>query len=621
MIHHTITVVAITTMHLAFVTFTVVIYRTDAATWSQTETTTDWKDHSLGTVSQQLVPTITPESFNIVSSKFHKQLNVSLENLVSAFNTASYVGYCGNLLYHIIEYKYQYISYDCEFPQELLRTAWDLYGKFIRLMETALLFICTGSNIVGLDVISMARIYVQNFTEFKVGLDGRAATIDEMAVRDTVADLYGTSIQHVKSVMKLVELVTEMIAEEDKFRAIKKIILQEGKAINFDNKFTTFEIVIGKQKELVSFVKNISERAGNMLEHIDRNPFINVITSGTISRFVDAQYWAKVLEQETIVLVTYETLLNEVLHWRFMTYKLTPVIVAIVLVVGITGNGLLLIIFVRHKETRTLANSMLINLTAVDFISLVVNVLLDYVRVIIGSQFGWLACKLFFFFIHFFFAVSTYSVAMISFQRFVALRQLSSLAWYHQSQKTKYVLIATVWVIGFILSVPHAITAQNKNEKCDAVSLDNASPMYTADLIMVCVVPLLITVVFSGLTAHRIRRSAYEIPGEATGQEHFKHNRMVSSTVLFALTVLFAVSYTPYFLFIFLIGVVRISISFRELNLVTTITHFLRFVNCCLNPIILFVLSKRYRRYIKSCCGQRAVQPATSSGSSIETSL
>ena len=605
MIHHTITFVAITTLNLAFVTFTVATYSTDAAIWSQTEVTTDWKGHSSGTFSQQLAAAIKPESFAIVSSKLLNKLYVCLENLVSAFNTVSYVGYCSGLLYHIIDYKCQHILYDCEFPQEPIRTAWELCGKFNMLMKTAFWFICTGNTIVGLDVTSMARIYVHNFTEFKVGMDGRAATIDQVAVLDTVAVLYTTSIQKVVSVMELVELVTEMLAEEDKYRAMKGIILQQLGAINFDNKITFHEFVIGKQKELVNFVKNISEKAGNTLEHIYRNPFINVITSGLTSRFVYAQYWAMLLEQETNLLAEYETSMSELLDWHFRMYKVMPVIVAIILVLGITGNGLLLTIFVRHKETRTPANTMLINLTVVDLISLVVNGLLDYLRVIFGWKFGWLSCKVYFTFTNIVFAVSTYSVAMISFQRYMAVTQLPSRACHNQPQKIKYVLIATVWGIGCLLSSPHTLTANIDNNICVTSSTENGSLLYTTDLITVCVVPLLITAVFSGLTAYKIRRSACEIPGEVTGQQRLKHSRIVSSNVLFALTVLFVVSYAPYFFFNFIGTVLRSSIANWEFTLVNTITHFLRFVNCCFNPFVLFVLSKQYRGYIKRCCGQR----------------
>jgi hypothetical protein len=147
---------------------------------------------------------------------------------------------------------------------------------------------------------------------------------------------------------------------------------------------------------------------------------------------------------------------------------------AIVFVVGMTSNGLLLTIFVRYKKMRALANSMLINLTVLDFLSLVVNVLLDYLLAMQPWPLGWFGYKHFVFSYYFIIAVSTYSVAMISVQRFVVVWQLSSLAWCHQSQKTKYVLMAVVWGIGCLVSVPDAIMygTISEIENCYSVSIE-----------------------------------------------------------------------------------------------------------------------------------------------------
>ena len=380
------------------------------------------------------------------------------------------------------------------------------------------------------------------------------------------------------------------------------------------------EIVVGKQKELVNLLQNISERFWYISERTDGNPFVNIIRSGWIWRFLNVQYRTELLEDETNVLVLYKTELYDVQYWQFLTYKVTPMILAICPVVGITGNWLLLTIFVTHKKTRTLANSMLINLTVVDFISLVVNVLLDCLRVIVLLKFSFSGSKHFYIFTYLLLAVSANSMAIISVQRFVAVRQLPSRVWCLQSQKTKYILTAIVWCIGLILSVPHGVSI-SRHDTCDAVSLENASTMLTVDFITLCVVPLLITAVFSGLTAYRIRRSAREIPGEATGQQQFQHSRMVPSRLLFALTFLFVVSYAPFYLFSLLIYANGFSLSFRGTHLISLITHHLKFVNCCLHPIVLFILSKRYKVYIKRYCGQRKVQRATKSGSRIETTL
>jgi hypothetical protein len=122
MIYHTITFVAFITLHLAFVTFAVDIYRTDAAIWNQTQTTTDRQDHSSCTSYQRMAAAETPESFTNVASTFHNELNVSLENLVSAFNIPSYGDYCSDLQEQTDGDEFQFILCDGIFTQELIET-------------------------------------------------------------------------------------------------------------------------------------------------------------------------------------------------------------------------------------------------------------------------------------------------------------------------------------------------------------------------------------------------------------------------------------------------------------------------------------------------------------------
>jgi hypothetical protein len=494
-------------------------------------------------------------------------------------------------------------------------------------MKNALWFICTENTEIGDGVITMSKLYLHNFTEFMVRLNGSAAAIGEVAVLDTVADLHRTSIQQVESVMELVEHVTAMKPLEAKLQEIKGFIPQQWNSDVF-YKYSVLENTVESQGELVNLLHNISERVTNMSEHTYGHNFIYVIISTETRRFFDAQYWTEQFEQETKMLVDYKTKLLEDHHLQELMQQVTPVIVAIVLVVGITCNGLLLTIFVRHKETRTLANTMLMNLTVVDCVLLVVIELWEYLLIIMDWRFDWFGCKVYVLLFYLLVAVSTYSVVTISVQKFVSVWQLPSLAWCHQSQKTKYVLVATVWGIGCIVSVSHSVSAYSENDQCYAASLQNASPLYTADLITFCAVPLFIIAVFSGLTACRIRQSAREIPGEATGQQQLQHSRMVSSTVLLALTVLFVLSYGPYFLVIYLISVDHISFPSRELIWLVITTHYLRFVNCCLNPIVLFVMSKRYREYIKRYFAyikryfeQRGGTASNKNGNSTETSV
>ena len=79
-----------------------------------------------------------------------------------------------------------------------------MWGKFHTFIKTALWFICTGNTNVAHDVIPMSQIYIHNFTEFMVRLNGSTAARGQVFVRDNVADLYRTSTQHVESLVELV---------------------------------------------------------------------------------------------------------------------------------------------------------------------------------------------------------------------------------------------------------------------------------------------------------------------------------------------------------------------------------------------------------------------------------
>jgi len=158
MIYYTSIFAVITISQLAFVTFPMDIYRTDAAIWSQTQqTTTDWQNHFSCTTYQQMADTNIPTSFPNMAGTIHIQLNVSLENLVSSFSISNYIGTCSDLLDYT-HANFMLIPNVSEFLYELIKTTWDISLKFNRLMTTAVEFLCTENTNLGHDIISLARI-------------------------------------------------------------------------------------------------------------------------------------------------------------------------------------------------------------------------------------------------------------------------------------------------------------------------------------------------------------------------------------------------------------------------------------------------------------------------------
>jgi hypothetical protein len=570
---------------------------------------------------------ITSGSFTYMDRVFHNKLNISSEKFISGFDISNYQNNCTEFDGHEVVDEFEYVSYNSDFLQQLVRTASELREAFHALMKHVMRFTCTANTATGYDVITMAKAYVEKCKEFVTKLNSSMLSQNTAEVEGTVIldpMLYESSIEHTQSVIEAVKHLTEIIAGQAKIDALNHTISANFEAMCFTNQTAVLEINVEEQKKVIKVLTKCIETTASMSKYKEEHDFLNFLLSSHISHLLDVRYWEHLMHDYNDTLQMYETKLSELRRSQFILYTVKPIIMVAVLIVGTAGNALLLSIFIRHKETRTLPNSMLINLTVVDCISLVINLLLEYLRLIMHWPFGLFGCRIFFYTRYVFIGVSIYSVVMLSVQRFMAVKDLSLKATCHLRRKASYVVIITaVWALGFILAVPHASIAIIERGLCYELSFQHFGAVSTADLTVFCIVPVILVAAFSVTAASRIRKSVSSIPGEGTGQEHMRHNRMVSATVLVALVVLFVVSYTPDFLYKFLILEIGIVTPPWEFLLVNTITYFLRFVNCCLNPLVLFVMSKRYRGYMKECivCVDRKALVRSKSEDTMQTSL
>jgi hypothetical protein len=56
-------------------------------------------------------------------------------------------------------------------------------------------------------------------------------------------------------------------------------------------------------------------------------------------------------------------------EFQLFNYYIDPALYLVVLIVGLIGNGILLFIFVRHREIRTRFNIMIISLVVCDLVT------------------------------------------------------------------------------------------------------------------------------------------------------------------------------------------------------------------------------------------------------------
>ncbi|KDR18865.1 uncharacterized protein LOC110830453 [Zootermopsis nevadensis] len=609
MINRNVVIITVTALHL----MTTEMYEARAAaTFGENDISTNATDNPSGADYEE---GMTTES----GSNFHNASDESSE----AFDISQYRNNCTEDFESENETELKPAPYAGGSVHHLGPTALELREDFQLLLKAVARFGCTANESLGREVISMSREYVDRGKDFLGRLSGQDTTAsDERHAFD--AGMYEASILRAESLMELVDQMTDLMAEHARIDVINDAIIKNSKEIIFSNRTLVWEINVRLKENVTRLLDKCLQTAANMSKYKEQDDLLAVLIPNHTRNFFDVRQWADLLENETETLQIYRTNLFAAERDRFIAYTVKPAVTATVFVVGMAGNGLLLTIFVRHKETRTFPNSMLMNLTAVDCASLIVNLLLEYFRVLWTWRLGLPMCKIFYFSRYVLIAVSIYSVVMISVQRFLAVTQLPSGVMCRVGKKTKYVFMVTIWALGFILSVPHALIADVKNGLCHELSFEYFGPVSTTDLVVFCVVPVVLVAVFSGLTATRIRRSVCRIPGEGAGKERLRHNRIVSSTILIALVALFVVSYTPDFLYKFLTIQVAIPTPSWQFNMVNVVTYYLRFVNCCLNPVILFVMSKRYRAYMKKyvgCGGGRKELDAGKSDDTYETSL
>jgi hypothetical protein len=75
-------------------------------------------------------------------------------------------------------------------------------------------------------------------------------------------------------------------------------------------------------------------------------------------------------------------------------------------------------------------------------------------------------------------------------------------------RKNKNVVVATVWLVGFNLSLLRALKATVNNDTFNEFSLEHFSLLRMTEIVLFCTVPVIPVAVFSGLTAARIRGGA-----------------------------------------------------------------------------------------------------------------
>lgn len=295
----------------------------------------------------------------------------------------------------------------------------------------------------------------------------------------------------------------------------------------------------------------------------------------------------------------------------------------VIFAVGIVGNATLLRIICQNKSMRNGPNALIASLALGDLIYIAIDIPINVYKLLAmrwpfaDSVFGLFLCKLFPFLQKASVGITVLNLCALSVDRYRAVASWSRVQGTGVPTVTA-VEIVVIWLLSAVLAVPEAIgfdmvTFDYKNMTMTTCMLQPKTPFMTfyRDAkdwwlfgFYFCV-PLTCSAVFYGLmTCEMLRHQKGSL--RIALSEHLKQRREVAKAV-FCLVLIFALCWFPLHLSRLLKRTAYKSHDAHRcelLNFLLVLDYFsinMATINSCINPIILYFVSKKFKNCFKSC--------------------
>ncbi|XP_016844695.1 neuropeptide CCHamide-2 receptor [Nasonia vitripennis] len=303
---------------------------------------------------------------------------------------------------------------------------------------------------------------------------------------------------------------------------------------------------------------------------------------------------------------------------------IVPILFFLILVVGVAGNGVLVLTLLRHANMRNIPNTYVLSLALGDLLVIVTCVPFTSILYTIESwPWGLAVCKLSECAKDISIGVSVFTLTALSAERYYAIvnpirRHVAGL-----SAKPLTILTVTlIWLLASILALPAALFSHIPTEPLKGNhSITICSPfpkefgesyekgMVLFKFLAYYAIPLCIISGFYLGMARHLELSTRNMPGDHPGAPHhceqIRARKKVGKMVI-AFVIIFFVCFLPYHVFMLWFHFYPASREvFDEFWHAFRIIGFcLSFINSCVNPIALYFVSgtfrKRFNEYL--CC-------------------
>ncbi|XP_049592004.1 endothelin-1 receptor-like isoform X2 [Syngnathus scovelli] len=306
------------------------------------------------------------------------------------------------------------------------------------------------------------------------------------------------------------------------------------------------------------------------------------------------------------------------------TFKcINTVVSCLIFVVGVVGNVTLLRIIYQNKSMRNGPNALIASLALGDLIYIAIDIPINVYKLLAmrwpfeDSRFGLVLCKLFPFLQKASVGITVLNLCALSVDRYRAVASWSRLPSRGIPTATAVEILA-IWLLSAALAAPEAVgfdmvTFEYNNVTMTTCMLRPTSPFMTfyRDVkdwwlfaFYFCV-PLACSAIFYGLmTCEMLRHRKGSL--RIALSEHLKQRRDVAKAV-FCLVLIFALCWFPLHLSRLLKRTTYKSHDAHRcdlLNFLLVLDYFsinMATINSCINPIILYFVSRKFKNCFKSC--------------------
>ncbi|GFN84661.1 neuromedin-b receptor [Plakobranchus ocellatus] len=292
---------------------------------------------------------------------------------------------------------------------------------------------------------------------------------------------------------------------------------------------------------------------------------------------------------------------------------IVPVLFFIILIVGLVGNGTLIISVLANKVMRNVPNILIVSLSLGDFLLILVSVpMTATIYTFKNWPYGKAACKANEFMQTLSLGVSVFTLCALSADRYVAIvNPMAKMTG--RTQRTTVATAVIIWIISALLAVPDAVFSTTFTVSAPKLGVRNVycspfppdyypypKPYYLTRLIVYLILPVFIIGFFYVMMARMLIRSNELVPIESKSA-HGNHQRQMDARkkvarVVLSFVVIFVLCWLPRH--IYLMWFYFNDDPFNDFWLAFKITGFcLTFINSCVNPFALYFLSSHFRKY------------------------